>query len=390
MRRGTITIRALLVVFAVALAAAGCGGNGGGGGGGNAANIKIGFFSPTTGPTAADGVSAKHGAELAIEKLNSSGNRTYSLVAYDDAGDPAQAATIARKLVQQDRVAIGVSGAYSPSGAAAAPIFQSTKVPMLSAYGVSPKVTQAGDYIFRTGPAGELEGAAAAIFMQKQLKAKRLSVLAGDADPPIVTSNGVKDKAGQIGLQVVSDDKFPLSETDFRPLLGRIKAARPDAVYAAAYYDAASQLLNQAKEVGVRVPFVFGSLSDSYKVFELAKGNAEGAYLVTDFDRGERPAAKEFLQKFQAKYQVPPDVVAAASYDAVLVAGAAVEKAGSTDGTALRDGILGLTNLEQLATGPVQRVTPRRDFVRPLSVQVGKDGQWTHFATIPYDELAPQ
>jgi branched-chain amino acid transport system substrate-binding protein len=381
----------LVVSFALAALAAGCGGDGGGGGSGeDAQNVKIGFFSPTTGPTAADGVSAKNGAQLAVEKLNQQGGRKYELVAYDDAGDPAQAATIARKLVQQDQVAIGVSGAYSPSGAAAAPIFQSTKIPMLSAYGVSPKVTQAGDYIFRTGPAGELEGAAAAIFIKEQLKANRLSVLAGDADPPIVTSNGVKDRAGKIGLQVVSDDKFPLSETDFRPLLGRIRAANPDAVYAAAYYDAASQLLNQAKEVGLDAPFVFGSLTDSYKVFELAKGNAEGAYLVTDFDRSDRPAVKEFLSTFESRFKVPPDVVAAASYDAVLVAGAAVEAAGSTEGQKVREAILGLTNLEQLVTGPVERVTEQRDFVRALSVQVGKDGAWTHHATIPYEQLAPK
>jgi branched-chain amino acid transport system substrate-binding protein len=375
--------RLLAAGLAVGLGAAACGGGGGTG----KQTVKIGFFSPTTGPTAADGVSAKNGATLAVEHLNRQGGRKYELVAYDDAGDPAQGASVARKLAQQDRVTIGVSGAYSPVGAAAAPIFQSSKIPMLSAYGVSARVKQAGDYIFRTGPAGEVEGAAAAIFIKDNLKARRLSILAGDAEPPIVTSGGVRAQARAEGLQIVSDDKFALEDTDFRPLLQRIRSARPDVVYAAAYYDAASQILNQAKEVGVDIPFVFGSLSDSYRIFELAKANAEGAYLVTDFDRGGREASKTFVTDFEREFKVPPDVVAAASYDAVLVADAAIDKAGSTDGTKIRDAIFQLRNLEQLATGPVLQVTKNRDFTRPLYVQVGRNGEWTHSATIPYDRL---
>ncbi|MFI6322945.1 ABC transporter substrate-binding protein [Nonomuraea sp. NPDC050556] len=372
-------IRRTAVALAVVIAAAGCGSGGSGGD-----TLKIGFFSPITGATSADGVSAKNGALLAVEDINKKGGKKVELVAYDDQGKPEQAVTIARKLIQEDQVAGIVSGAYSPPTTAAAPIVQQAKIPMLSAYAVSPKITQAGEYIYRAGPAGAVEGAAAAVFTKTKLPGppKKVAVITGDLDPLIVISEAFKARATKEGLEVFDGGKFALADTDFRPLLGRIKAAAPEAVYAAGYYDNAALLLTQAKEIGLTAPFVFGSTSDSYKVFELAKDNAaEGAYLTTDFDRGDRPVVSSFISAYKAKYNVEPDIVAAASYDAVTAMALAAAKGGD-----LNKAIAGLTNVD-LVTGPVDKVSAARDFERPLSLQVGKGGKWTHFASLPWADV---
>ena len=116
------------------------------------AQVKLGFQAPLTGAAATDGKSAKIAADMAIEKINAGGgvlSQKMELVPYDDQAKTEEAVFTANKLVGQDGVKFAVSGSYSASGRAAAPIFQKAAVPFISAYGVHPDITRSGDYVFR-------------------------------------------------------------------------------------------------------------------------------------------------------------------------------------------------------------------------------------------------
>ena len=96
-----------------------------------AGTIKIGFNVPLTGFAAADGLSAKTGAELAVEQINAAGGikgDMLELVVYDDQASPKEAVPIAQKLIEKDKVIAGVSGSYSGSTRAAAGGISSTSV----------------------------------------------------------------------------------------------------------------------------------------------------------------------------------------------------------------------------------------------------------------------
>jgi branched-chain amino acid transport system substrate-binding protein len=141
------------------------------------AGITIGVQAPLTGPAATDGVSAKVAAELAVSDVNAKGGVLGQKLVLDIQGDQAktdQAKTdlaifTANKLVGQDSVKFAVSGSYSASGRAAAPDFQAAKVPFISAYGVHPDITRAGDYCFRAVHLGQPRGRAAAKFIGETL-----------------------------------------------------------------------------------------------------------------------------------------------------------------------------------------------------------------------------
>ena len=71
-----------------------------------AAQIKIGFQAPLTGPAATDGVSAKVAAELAIDRINAAGGilgQKIELVTYDDQAKTEEAVFTANKLVGAGR-----------------------------------------------------------------------------------------------------------------------------------------------------------------------------------------------------------------------------------------------------------------------------------------------
>ena len=115
---------------------------------GHADTIKVGFNVPLTGFAAADGKSARIGAELAVEQVNAAGGingRNLELVIYDDQASPKESAPLAAKLITQDEVVAGISGSYSGATRAAATIYQENGTPYISAYAVHPDITRSGD-----------------------------------------------------------------------------------------------------------------------------------------------------------------------------------------------------------------------------------------------------
>lgn len=340
--------------------------------------IKIGFFSPTTGFAAADGTSALNSANLAVDMINQAGGvlgRQLELVSYDDAAAPDQASGIARKLIEQDLVVAGISGSYSGATRAAAPIFQEAGIPMISAYAIHPEITVTGDKIFRVGTLADVQGRVGAELIGNVLGVKRVAILTVDNDFGVSLTEGFKAYAEVLGLEIVLEEKYPLGETEFRPIIGKIKEANPEAIYATGYYNEAANLVNQAKEEGLTTQIIGQEGYDSPKFVELAGPASEGVIITTDLNRdSERPMTKLFLEQYKAKYGMDADMVGASAFDAVQVLAYAIKTAGSTDPNAITQAIAGLKDFEDVASGPFLYYTASREVVRPVSSQIVKDG----------------
>ncbi len=344
--------------------------------------IKLGIFAPTTGFAAADGTSALQSAQLAVTMINDAGGvlgRPLELIHYDDAASPDQAAAIARKLIEQDQVVAGISGSYSGATRAAAPVFQEAGVPMISAYAIHPSITQTGDKIFRVGTLADVEGRVGAELVGNVMGHKRVAILTIDNDFGQSLTDGFKEHAATLGLEIVFETNYPLGETDFRPIIGNLKEIAPDAVYATGYYNEAAKLVSQAVDEGLETQIVGQEGYDSPKFIELAGPAAEGVVITTDLNRdSERPMTQRFLKEYKATYGEEADMVGASAFDAVQVLAYAIRTAGSTDADAIAQAIAGLKDFEDVATGPFWRFTPGREVVRPVGAQIVQDGAF-HF-----------
>ncbi|MBF0530721.1 MAG: ABC transporter substrate-binding protein, partial [Deltaproteobacteria bacterium] len=143
-------------------------------------NIKIGVLIPLTGPAAADGQSAKQSVEMAVEKVNSGGGvngKKVEAIFYDDQFDPKQAVTLARRMIEADKVLAAVSGSYSGPTRAASQIFQENKVPFSVGYALHPDVTKGGKYVFRVTVLGHIQGRAAGWTAGNLMKVKTAAML---------------------------------------------------------------------------------------------------------------------------------------------------------------------------------------------------------------------
>src|SRR5580698_2370230 len=280
------------------------------------ADIKIGFQAPLTGPSATDGKSAQIAATMAVEDINAGGGvlgQKIELVSYDD-----QAIFTANKLIGEDGVKLVVNGSYSASGRAAAPVFQKAGVVMISAYGVHPDITRAGDYMFRLVHLGPPQGAATALYIGKTLGIKKVSTITMDNDYGQATMDGFLEASGKYGIEVINKYSYSLKDRQFGSIVASVKRDNPDAVYATGYFFTAGPLVAQLRAAGITVPIIGSQAFDSEKFVEIAGPAAEGTYIMDSFDRDRKD---ETLQKFFAEFKTragySPEGVAAVTYSAV-------------------------------------------------------------------------
>ncbi len=353
-------------------------------------SYKIGIFSPTTGFAAADGTSALHGAELAVQYINERGGINgvpLELVHYDDAAKPDQAVNVARKLIEQDKVIAAVSGSYSGATRAAAGVFQEAGIPMISGYAVHPEITKTGNMIWRTGALAVVEGRVGGALAVDVLGAKRIAMLTIDNDFGVSLAESFKEYVLAKGAEIVFEEKYPLGEKEFRAILNRIKETNPDVLYASGYYNEAANIVRQAKEVGLTATIIGQEGYDSPKFLELAGDAAEGVIITTDLNRdSEREITQWFIRTYEEKYGIPADMVGASTFDAVMVLAYAL-KQGGTKPEQIVKALAELRNFEDAATGPFYRFTEGREVVRPVTAQIVKDGRFRFYAEFDDPEL---
>jgi len=348
--------------------------------------IKIGLLAPLTGFAAADGLSVSNSVKLAVDQVNERGGllgKKVELIIEDDAAQAKEAVALARKLVQRDGVVAVVGGSYSMPSRAVAPLFQQFKIPFVAGYAVHPDVTRAGDYCFRNGFLGTVEGRGAGVVAVDMLQAKTVGLLTMDNDFGRTLAEGFKDYVTAKGAEIVFEQIYPLSEKDYSSYLTSIAKANPDVVLASGYYGQAAAIVKQAYEMGLESQILGEEGYDSPKFIELAgEEAAEGTIIVTNLDRDDpRDVVQEFISQYRERYDMEPDMVGASNYDAFMIIANAIEKAGTTDPKAVRDAIAETKNFDGL-TGIITGFTDIGEVIKPVQVQIVRDGAFHHFGIV--------
>jgi len=348
-----------------------------------AGSIKIGFNVPLTGFAAADGNSALVGAQLAVEQVNGAGGINgdmLELVVYDDQASPKESAPLAVKLITQDEVVAGISGSYSGATRAAATIYQEDATPYIAAYAVHPDITRAGDYVFRTSFMGEVQGRAGAKLIGGMMGLKRVVMITLNNDFGKSLAAGFKAQAASFGIEIVAEYEYSIKDREFGPIVSKVRADAPDAIYASGYFFTAGPLVRQLRAAGIEVPVIGQEGYDTQKFIEIAGPAAEGVIITTSLDRDSTdPVARSFIEGFEARAGYPADMVGASGHTAVLVMAEALRAAGGGDKAALRDAIAA-TSLDA-STGHIS-FNGLGEVRKDVQVQIVKDGNWHHYAVI--------
>ena len=349
----------------------------------HADSVKIGFNVPLTGFAAADGKSALNGAKLAVKQANQAGGingKMIELVVYDDQASPKQAVPISNKLIEKDKVVAAISGSYSGATRAAAGVFQSAEIPYISAYAVHPEITKAGNYVFRTSFMGEVQGRAGAKLIGATLQRKRVVLITLKNDFGKSLAAGFKEAAGQFNLQIVNEYEYSIKDRQFGPIVAKVKADAPEAIYATGYFFTAGPLVSQLRAAGITVPVIGQEGYDSEQFIKIAGKASEGTIITTSLDRDSNSSeTRSFIREFEAMAGHKVDMVAASGHTAMKVLVAAIKKAGTTSPSAIRNAIA-QTNLVA-STGSIS-FNDLGEVQKNVQVQVVRDGDFHYHSEI--------
>ena len=349
----------------------------------HADSVKIGFNVPLTGFAAADGKSALNGAKLAVKQANQAGGingKMIELVVYDDQASPKQAVPISNKLIEKDKVVAAISGSYSGATRAAAGVFQSAEIPYISAYAVHPEITKAGNYVFRTSFMGEVQGRAGAKLIGATLQRKRVVLITLKNDFGKSLAVGFREAAGQFNLQIVNEYEYSIKDRQFGPIVAKVKADAPEAIYATGYFFTAGPLVSQLRAAGISVPVIGQEGYDSEQFIKIAGKASEGTIITTSLDRDSNSSeTQSFISEFEAMAGHKVDMVAASGHTAMKVLVAAMKKAGTTSPSAIRNAIA-QTNLVA-STGSIS-FNDLGEVQKNVQVQVVRDGDFHYHSEI--------
>jgi branched-chain amino acid transport system substrate-binding protein len=326
--------------------------------------VTIGISLPLTGASAEDATNILHGAVMAIEEANAKGGvggyEVRTLILDDGTAtagqyDPAQAAINARKMVVEPSCVGAIGPMASGSGKAMAPLLSQGNLAIVTPSSTSPDLTSpkfaaqyrpAGKAIyFRTVTTDAYQGPNMANFMADRLKVKSVFVIDDTGAYGVGIADTFQAQATKRGIQVLGRDRVDPLQSDYKPILTKLKSLNAQAMYCGSSALAGVKLVKQSYEI---VPDIIKAGGDGLHQASILAGAgfpaAEGWYsTIAAPHMLDDAQLSAWLKRFIGRWGNPPSDYSITAYDAALVVLAAIEmvaKAGKPmDRGAVREAI---------------------------------------------------
>jgi len=282
--------------------------------------VKVGFMVPQTGPLASVGYPVEKSLLLALDQINMGGKKI-EIVVEDSRCNPSEAAIIANKFVNVDKVDVIVTGICSSVALAVAPIAEANKIIHITPVAASPKITYAGDYVFRISASSRLAATEAAKLISSH-EIKTVGVIYENNDYPIGYYEVFTEEFEKLGGDVIIAEAYDFGSADMRTQILKVKDAEPEAMLILPIgIPGAAMMLKQIKELEVELP-VYGQELVSYdSVVNLAGDSADGVTAIMyDFDP-EDDVSAEFIAEYSEFYgeELIDKYYGAVGYDVLML-----------------------------------------------------------------------
>src|SRR2546421_768667 len=334
--------------LALVLALAACGGstsNSTGGGG----PVTMGVLSCFTGTLASLGEAMLQGAQVAQKVINDAGGilgRQLNLAHADTQCDEADSVPALRQLLATQNV-VGIIGPETQEINADAPIITSAKIPDEFQGGSTLFDHNTNTWLWRDSPSDSQLGVAMALYAHKKgyNNAALLfySDIAAQTFAAPITATWQK-----MGHKIVSNITVAPDQTSYRTQVQQVIAAHPDVIFTQTDAATAAVLFQNFKELdNLAIPFVGTDATGVDEYLQAATYTAANAHLTSLYGTSVTgQATDEFNKVFATKFGSTTQQLANANYayDAVISLALAVDKAGSTSGSAINAAVNAITN----------------------------------------------
>ncbi len=249
-------------------------------------SVTLGAFGPITGPAAYIGLAGRDGMALAIKEINAAGGvngRKLIAVFEDDAHSPTRGLAAAKKLIEQDKVFALMSVGGSNATAGTIDYVRDSKTVMYVAIASAPAVTWPfARNMFRGSTTESARyGELYAELLTSHYKAQKIAIMSGREEYPRNEGDATVTKLkAWFNVTPVARVEFNIGDKDFTPQLVEVQKAAPEVIAFFGNPAEAAIALRQAKELGLKQPFMVGSNMVDPALITVARGASEG---VTGF-----------------------------------------------------------------------------------------------------------
>ncbi|MCI0617502.1 penicillin-binding protein activator [bacterium] len=298
---------------------------------------RIGAELPLSGSMEAYGRNVKNGLLLALDEINAAGGikrrgesegKKIDIVFEDDGTDEKKAVEKTNSLIKASRVPLIIGGVTSSIALEIAPICEKEKVVLLSPTASTPKLSGAGQYIFRNYPSDSLEGKVMAEYAVRRMNVRNVAIFYVNNEYGQGLMNVFKERFTGLGGQIVMEYPYDVGVTDFSAPVKQLKAKPPDAIYVIGYYTEIAAILKeiQKQKIPSKIISVEGLVQPM--VLETAADAVEGVIYPQPHYNPESndPMIQKFVKDYREKFNTKPDIDAAFSYDALRIVAKAIEQ----------------------------------------------------------------
>ena len=298
--------------------------------------LKFGIPLPLTGTNAKFGEIEKKSYEIGLEEINSKGGikgKKVALEFEDSQGKPEISRSIVERLIDVRKQPV-IFGEYSSSSSkAVAAVAEERKVPYMVVTGATDDITQQNyKYVFRMNPTNAYYATGFMSFLKEVVKPKSTAILYESSDFGTSGAEDMVSQAKKAGMQVLVKEQYEKGAVDFRPILSKVKAARPDVIYMVSYVMDAALLMRQIKELRIDADLYAGGAA-GFAIPEFVQNAKEASELVVTATLWSQQVAyagsREFAEKYRKLYKDYPSYHGAEAYSALYVIKDVLERAKS-------------------------------------------------------------
>ncbi len=283
--------------------------------------LKVGSIGPFTGPASRVGEEFKDAITMAFDEINwKVGDYKIEFVWVDSESDAQKAATAYEKAIVRDKIDVGYNTWHSWVSASCMEVAAKYKIPHFFSFGAGKIMNEKYNsnpekykyWVGKTWPLPEklsigyikaLEEAMAKGLWKPETK--RVAVYGVDNDWGRNFGGAVKKQFEDAGWEVVTEEYVQLGETEFYPLLSKIKRKKVSvAVGSMSDPPSVSAFIKQSREVGVKSMILSDGLGWVGEWYSLT-GDASD-YVLDQIPQWTTPAAQKFKNDFKDRFGFEP------------------------------------------------------------------------------------
>ncbi|HAA90642.1 MAG: Extracellular ligand-binding receptor [Thermoanaerobacterales bacterium 50_218] len=385
MYRKVVALLAIIALFAGIVA--GCGGSGTSDEVAKEPDVvRIGVFEPMTGLSAAGGQMTVEGIKLANKLYPEVLGKKVQLFIVDNKSDKAEAKNAVTRLIERDKV-VAIIGSYGSSlSMAAGDTVKKARVPAVGCSPTNPLVTLNNDYYFRVCFIDPFQGTVMAKYAYNDLNARTAAIIRNVSQDYSVGlckyfEDAFKKLTGDPNCIVATLD-YQDGTQDFTAQLTTVQQKEPDVIFAPGNYGDVALLIKQARELGLKQPFLGGDTLEAPEFIQVGGQAVEGVVFSTHYskDAPVTEMSKKFVEAYTQEYHKEPNAFAALGFDAYLVILDAIKRAGSIDSEKIRDALAETKDFEG-ATGIIT-FDENGDANKSAVILVVKNGEFKYLTTV--------